>query len=130
MSSRHFTATARRSQGWWAIEITGDDLPHPAYTQARRLDQAEAMRDLLALHFDIDVDHTGDIEIVPVLDAPLGDEISKTRQARDLAEKLRVDAIYLTRQTAIHLSAVGMPQRDISKLLGISHQAVSQLLAG
>jgi hypothetical protein len=130
MPSRHFTATARRSQGWWAIEVTGDDLPHPAYTQARRLDQAEAMvRDLLALHFDIDVDHTGDIEIVPVLDAPLADEVSKTRQTREMAERLRVDAIHLTRQTAIHLSAVGMPQRDISKLLGISHQAVSQLLA-
>jgi hypothetical protein len=26
-----------------ALEITGDDLPCPAYTQARRLDQAEEL---------------------------------------------------------------------------------------
>ncbi len=56
MPSGTFTARARRSQGWWAIEVTGDRLQFPAYTQARQLDQAEAMvRDLLALHFDIDV---------------------------------------------------------------------------
>jgi hypothetical protein len=131
MASGNFTATARRSQGWWAIEVTGDDLPFPAYTQARRLEQAEAMvRDLLALHFDVGVDDTGNIKIVPILGAPLDDEVSKTRQTRDKAERLRVDAIYLTRQTARQLRAEGMPQRDISVLLGISHQAVSQLLAG
>ena len=130
MASRRFTATARRSQGWWAIEVTGNDLPHPAYTQARRLDQAEAMvRDLLALHFGIDVDHTADIDIVPILDGPLDDEVRKTRRTREMAERLRVDAFYLTRQTAIHLGALGLPQRDISVLLGISHQAVSQILA-
>jgi hypothetical protein len=76
MPSGTFTARALRSQGWWAIEVTGDRLPFPAYTQARRLGQAEAMvRDLLALHFDLDVDHTGDIELVPVLDGRLDDEI-------------------------------------------------------
>jgi hypothetical protein len=130
MSVRNFTATARRSAGWWAIEVTGDELPYPAYTQVRRLDQAEAMvRDLLALHFDIDARDTGIVEVVPVLDPPLADEVAKTRHARAAADRIRVDAIYLTRETARHLSAQGMPQRDISLLLGISHQAVSQLLA-
>jgi predicted XRE-type DNA-binding protein len=66
---------------------------------------------------------------VPVLDPSLADQVSKTRQARAQAERLRVDAVYLTRDTAQRLSAQGMPQRDISILLGISHQAVSQLLA-
>jgi hypothetical protein len=42
MTARVFNVTARRSQGWWALEVTGDDLPYPAFTQARRLDQAEA----------------------------------------------------------------------------------------
>ena len=130
MSARSFTATAHRSQGWWALEITGDDLPFPAYTQARRLDQAEAMvREVLALHFDIGADETGTVEIVPVLEAPLADEVSQTRHTRDKAERLRVDAIYQTRQTAWHLKEQGLPQRDISILLGVSHQAVSQLLA-
>lgn len=70
MTAENFKVMAHCSDGWWALEVTGDDLPHPAYTQARRLDQAEAV-------------------------------------VRDL----------------------GMAQRDISALLGISHQAVSQLLA-
>jgi len=130
MTAKSFKATAHRSEGWWALEVTGDDLPHPAYTQARRLDQAEAMvRDLLALHFEIGVNEVGDVEIVPVLDAALAEEVSQTRQAREQAEKLRADATSQTRQAAQRLRAQGLAQRDISVLLGISHQAVSQLLA-
>jgi predicted transcriptional regulator len=34
-----------------------------------------------------------------------------------------------TRRTALHLKEQGLAQRDISTLLGLSHQAVSQLLA-
>lgn len=128
--ARNFKAMAHRSEGWWALEVTGDDLPYPAYTQARRLDQAEAVvRDLLALHFGISEDAVGQIEIVPALDAALADEVSHTRRAREQAERLRADASAQTRRTAQHLKEQGMAQRDISALLGISHQAVSQLLA-
>jgi len=109
MTAGNFKAMAHRSDGWWALEVTGGDLPHPAYTQARRLDQQ--------------------IEIVPVLDASLADEVSKTRHAREQAERLRADASAQTRRTARHLKEQGMAQRDISALIGISHQAVSQLLA-
>jgi hypothetical protein len=130
MTARSFKATAHRSEGWWALEVTGDDLPHPAYTQARRLYQAEAMvRDLLALHFDIGVNEVGDVEIVPVLDVALAEEVSQTRQAREQAEKLRADAANQTRRAAQRLRAQGLAQRDISVLLGVSHQAISQLLA-
>ena len=76
---RNFRAAAHRSQGWWALEVTGDNLL-PAYTQVRHLDQAEDMvRDLLALHFDIGKDEVGRIEIVPVLDADLAEEVTQTR---------------------------------------------------
>jgi predicted XRE-type DNA-binding protein len=68
--------------------------------------------------------------IVPVLDPPLSEEVSTTRHAREKAERLRVDAVYQTRQTARHLRAQGVAQRDISVLLGVSHQAVSQILTG
>ncbi|HEX9518238.1 MAG TPA: hypothetical protein VF940_18895 [Streptosporangiaceae bacterium] len=130
MTTRNFRAAARRSQGWWALEITGDDLLHPAYTQVRRLDQAEDMvRDLLALHFDIGKDEVGRIEVVPVLDADLAEEVTQTRRARDQAEKVRAEATLQTRRAAQHLKAQGLAQRDISTLLGLSHQAVSQLLA-
>ena len=130
MTTRNFNAAAHRSQGWWALEVTGDDLLHPAYTHVRRLDQAEDMvRDLLALHFDIRQDEVGRIEVVPVLDADLAEEVTQTRQARDQAEKVRAEATLQTRRTAQHLKAQGLAQRDISTLLGLSHQAVSQLLA-
>jgi hypothetical protein len=130
MTARNFKAMAHRSDGWWALEVTGDDLPYPAYTQARRLDQVEGVvRDLLALHFGVTEDAVGKIEIVPVLDATLASEVSRARHAREQAERLRADASAQTRRTAQHLREQGMAQRDISALLGISHQAVSQLLA-
>jgi hypothetical protein len=88
MTARNFKASAHRSQEWWALEVTGDDLSYPAYPKARRLDQAEDMvRDLLALHFGIGKDEVGHFEVVPVLDAPLADEVAQTRQARDRAGK-------------------------------------------
>jgi predicted XRE-type DNA-binding protein len=130
MADRRFTVTARRSQGWWALEVTGDGLDYPAYTQTRRLDQAEGMaRDLLALHFDISAADVGELEIMPVLDTALADELTQTRHAREQADKLRADATAQTRLTAQHLREQGLAQRDISILLGVSHQAVSQLLA-
>jgi hypothetical protein len=130
MAGRNFKVTAHRSDGWWALEVTGDDLSYPAYTQTRRLDQAEAMaRDLLALHFNIGADEVGKLEIVPVLGAALSEEVSRTRQVREEAEKVRADATSQTRRAAQHLREQGMAQRDISVLLGVSHQAVSQLLA-
>jgi predicted XRE-type DNA-binding protein len=112
-------------------QVTGDGLSHPAFMQARRLDQSESVvRELLALHFGVGVGEAGRVEVVPVLEAALADAVSQTRSTREEAERLRVDAIYLTRQTARRLKAEGLPQRDISVLLGVSHQAVSQMLAG
>src|SRR5262245_36286436 len=138
MTARSFEATAHRSDGWWALEVTGDGLPHPVYTQARRLDQAEDMvRDLLALHFGIGENDVGQVEIVPVLDAALAEEVSQTRRAREQAERLRADATTQTRRVAQRLTAQRVAQhverqelarRDSSVVRGMSQLAVSQLL--
>jgi hypothetical protein len=37
------------------------------------------VRDLLALHFGIGADEVGQIEVVPVLDGALADEVTQTR---------------------------------------------------
>lgn len=71
----------------------------------------------------------GELEIVPVLDDTLADEVSQTRQAREQSERLRPDAQARTRLAAKHLRERGLAQRDISILLGVSHQAISKLLA-
>ena len=112
MTAGNFKAMAHRSDGWWALEVTGDDLPHPAYTQARRLDQVDGVvRDLLAVHFGASADAVGQIEIVPVLDVTLAEEVSQTRHAREQADRLRADASAQTRRTARHLKEQGMAQR-------------------
>lgn len=57
------------------------------------------------------------------MDATLAEEVSQTRHAREQAERLRADASAQTRRTVRQLRERGMAQRDISALLGISHQA-------
>ncbi|MFC7381592.1 hypothetical protein [Sphaerisporangium rhizosphaerae] len=123
-----FRVTAQRSGDWWALVVEGPGLRRPAYTQARRLDKAEAMvRDLLALHFDVDPADVGDIEITPA-DEPLAHELVSTRQVRREAERLREEATRRTRATARRLRERGYAQREIGALLGVSHQAVGKLL--
>ncbi len=47
-----YTARARRSGSWWAIDVP--ELPG-VYSQARRLDRVESMaRDAIALFLDVD----------------------------------------------------------------------------
>ncbi|MGC5012318.1 hypothetical protein ACLQ2R_16260 [Streptosporangium sp. DT93] len=51
-----YRVTARRSGGWWALEVERPGLRRPAHTQVRFFDRAEeTVRDLLALHFDTGV---------------------------------------------------------------------------
>jgi predicted RNase H-like HicB family nuclease len=65
----NYTARARRSGEWWAVQIV--ELDH-VFTQARRLDQVEAMaRDAVALTLEVAPD-SFDITVVPVLPADVG----------------------------------------------------------
>jgi hypothetical protein len=65
------------------------------------------MRDLLALHFGISADEAGHIEVVPMLEGVLADEVTQTRQSREQTEKVRTEATMQTRRTAQHLKAQG-----------------------
>lgn len=130
-----FRVTAQRSDGWWALEVEGPGLRRPAHTQVRRLDQVEeTVRDLLALRFDTEVDGrlatTWQITVVPVLGEELAAEVTRTRELRREADRLRDDAVSHSREAARRLHEQGLPHRDIGALLGVSHQAVSKLLAG
>lgn len=120
------TATAVRSEGWWAIEVTG--VPGgPFHTQTRRLDQVEAMvKDGIALMAEIP-EATIEVTVIPKLsqrDAELIDAVRASSQDAATAAEL---ASKLSRQAVEQLRSEGMTVRDVGALLGVSPQRVSQL---
>ena len=120
----HYQATASRSDGWWAVEVHG--IPnHSIFTQGRTLDDAEYMAlDAVALALNVPIDS------VSVTLSVAGVERTVERVARVRAARARAAAT--EQQTlvraAVDLTARGITQRDIARLLGLSHQRVSQLL--
>lgn len=63
---QRYNALCTREGNWWAIDVPGVPGVH---TQAKRLDQAEAMaRYAVALMLEVPPD-SFDVEVTPVLDA-------------------------------------------------------------
>jgi predicted RNase H-like HicB family nuclease len=118
-----YTAVCRRAGDWWAISVPEIKGVH---TQARRLDQVEAMvRDAIALFLDVAPD-TLAIEVRPEVPA----EATEAVAARKAAREAETWADRLTRSAAAALLAKGYTVRDAGALLDISPQRVSQLTAG
>jgi predicted RNase H-like HicB family nuclease len=122
---RTFEAVARRSGGWWAIEVP--ELPG-VFTQARRIDGAAAMaREAIALFLDVP---TADLEVRlrPELPDELRGSVDAARTQRDQAERPQREASTALRSSARQLAAEGLTTRDIGALLGLTHQRIAQLL--
>jgi len=118
-----YTAVCRRAGDWWAISVPEIKGVH---TQARRLDQVEAMaRDAIALFLDVTPD-TLTIEIRPEIPTEAAEAVA----ARKAAREAETWADKLTRAAAAALLAKGYTVRDAGTLLNISPQRVSQLTAG
>ena len=118
-----YTAVCRRAGDWWAISVPEIKGVH---TQARRLDQVEAMaRDAIALFLNVTPD-TFAIEVRPEIPA----EATEAVAARKAAREAETWADKLTRAAAAALLAKGYTVRDAGALLDISPQRVSQLTAG
>ena len=117
-----------RSGSWWAITVP--ELPG-VFSQARRLDQVETMaREAIAMMLDVDSEQIGriEVEVVPppraaALIETMNDALKAAREATETAASAR-------REAATALRADGLPMRDVGRLLGLSHQRVSQILAG
>lgn len=126
MGRNTYTATAVRDGGWWAIEV-----PELAgvFTQARRLDQAEAMvRDVVSLWLHVPGD-SFDILVEPML-GPAADLVRQAivaRQASERAER-RASASMLT--AAITLVDSGLTLRDTGTILNVSYQRIQQIVGG
>ena len=127
MTRRAYTATATREGGWWVLEVEG---VRGGYTQARRLDQAEAMvRDLIALLLDVPED-SFDVEVVPELSAATwADALQAARQARVVLDETQEQARTALDRAVRAMHEEGLPVRDIGRLLGVSHQYAAKILA-
>lgn len=117
-----YTAECVRSGNWWAItvpEIKG------VFSQARRLDQVEAMaREAIALMLNVSP-NTFDVEVKPEVPG----EVARARKARTELRRAEESAEEATKSAARALLEKGYTVRDAGKLLGISPQRVSQLTA-
>jgi predicted RNase H-like HicB family nuclease len=120
-----YTALAERGDGWWAItvpELRG------VFSQARRLARVEYMaRDAISLFLDVPAD-SFEVEVREVLDPEVDVLVAEAIQARsDALEHQRIAATK-SREAVRTLDRLGLPQRDIGRLLHMSHQRVAQLL--
>ena len=124
---RHtYTVIAERSNGWWAItvpELRG------VFSQARRLERVEYMaRDAIALLLDVPPD-SFDVVVREELDPEVERVVADAIEARSEAEARQRAAASKSREAVQTLDRLGLPQRDIGRLLHLSHQRVAQLLA-
>jgi hypothetical protein len=114
-----------RDRDWWAITV--DELPG-VFSQARRLDQVEVMaRDAISLLLDIPPE-TFDLSIRHTLPPDTERMVTAAKEARAEALARQHVASERSRTAARTLAAQGLPQRDIGRLLDLSHQRVAQLL--
>lgn len=121
-----YTVIAHRDGSWWAISVRELDN---VFTQARRLDRVEYMaRDAISLLFEVPPD-SFDIEVIQNLDPPTQEQLEDVKALREAVVEWRRRWKETTSETVRSLAASGYAQRDIGRLVGISHQRVAQLLA-
>lgn len=120
-----YDVLASRDEGYWALEIPELDL----ITQARRLDEAEAMaRSIISLDQEIAGD-TFDVAIRVELPHEIRAEIDRARALRAEADDAIREAARLSRDAARRLHDAGVPLRDVGEVLGVSYQRAHQLVS-
>lgn len=119
----HINATATRCDGWWTADFTVNG--HEYGTQARRLDQLEAMiKDAAALMTE-QPEESFTVTIEPH-GLPLG-AIDRYKNAAKTAEEAERELSNSSRTAVQLLTKAGLSMRDIGSLMGLSTQRVSQL---
>ncbi len=126
MKRETYTARCQRSGDWWAISVP--EL-RGVHTQARRLEKAEAMvREAIALFLDVPSD-SFDVRIEPVLPRDLQGKVGRARKVRGEAEVLQREAAIASAEVAADLvQTAHLTVRDAGRVLGLSHQRITQLL--
>jgi len=122
-----YKVSATRSESWWSIRA---DVPGSiVWSQARRLDQVEDMiREAIALSLNVDPSSFA-ISLALNLGDELTTQLERTRQVSKAAEAAQAEAALSTRAMARQLRDLGYTVRDCGRLMHLSPQRVSQLLA-
>ncbi|HET6298565.1 MAG TPA: hypothetical protein VFG33_34650 [Kribbella sp.] len=122
----NYEVAVAREGRWWMIEIPELD----GLTQARRLDEVEKMaREYIAVTVDVPISQvTVSISGVKVAGQDVLETKALVDDLRRHAKQLDDLVAELTREFASALSGASVPVRDVSKMLGVSHQRVSQLV--
>lgn len=119
-----YTAVAERDDPWWAITVV--ELPG-VFSQVRRLDRVESMaRDAIAMLLDVDP-NSFDVTVREVLSDEARQVVTAAIDARAEARERQERASATSREAVRTLTRLGLPQRDIGRLLDLSHQRVGQL---
>lgn len=119
-----YTAIARRSGSWWAVEVP--EL-RGVFTQARNLDQAQAMaRDAIALFLDVPAD-TITVDLRAVAPPDVQSEVEHALRAREDSDRAQAAAAIAMKRAVGAAAGAGITSRDTGRMLGVSHQRVVQV---
>ena len=125
MSRPMYTVTAQRDGRWWFVrvpEVRG------AITQARRLDQVEAMaREVVSLLLEV-APNSFDLDVQAAIPDEVRAELARARDLQRQAERAQAEAATLVRDVARKLREQGLTVADVGAVLGVSFQRASQLL--
>lgn len=125
--AKEYQVEVVRSGTWWSITVPA---LNGVFSQAKRLDQVEAMaREAIALMLDVEETDVGKIEVEVTPPAKVADLLEALKVSVATADAATEAATRARRQAATLLREEGLPMRDVGKLIGVSHQRVSQILA-
>jgi predicted RNase H-like HicB family nuclease len=121
-----YKALCTREGNWWAIDVP--EVPG-VHSQAKRLDQAEAMaRDALALMLEVPSD-SFDVEVEPVLDADVDKALEEWAESVGaLEDKKQQVGMAIAALLILLVRQRGLSYRDAGRIVGLSHQRVQQIL--
>ncbi|MCL2803902.1 MAG: hypothetical protein FWD29_08155 [Micrococcales bacterium] len=122
----NLTAKCYRGEGWWGIEIV--ELPN-VFSQARRLDQVEAMAREAAAMYTGNSTASFSVTVAPQLSSEDATAIATASERKRAALVANRSAAEANRLAARRLADQGMTVRDVGTLLGVSYQRAQKLLA-
>lgn len=116
-----YSAIARREEAGWDVEVAEADRSH---TWAPNLRKARLYaRQVAASWFDLDLDA---VEVDLIVDGA-ATEIAALRVRRQAAQQAAAEAAEATRAAVQRLSGMGLSDRDVADVIGLSVQRVQQL---